>query len=67
MARKNANLRYALENDHYAHLYLCHGDGSVCEDGCNRLVDPKRLAAYQAEGRADAIESGEIEIEIEEA
>lgn len=55
------NLRRALEDDYYAHMYLCHGDGSNCEDGCNGIPNPKRLRAYEAEGRADAFERGDID------
>lgn len=35
----------SLEREHH---YLCHGDGSACEDGCDRTADPVRLAKYRA-------------------
>jgi len=54
MDKYNSNLRYALEDDCYAHLYLCHGDGSKCEDGCDRRADPKRLRAYETKGYAQS-------------
>jgi hypothetical protein len=39
----------ALADDSSAHHFLCHSDGSACEDGCDRRADPVRLAAYLGE------------------
>ena len=36
------------EQDQEAHRFLCHADGSECEDGCDRPADPKRLAEYES-------------------
>ena len=30
------------------HLFLCHSDGSVCQDGCNVRVDPVQLSSLEA-------------------
>lgn len=38
------------------HRYLVHGDGSKCEDGCDRPADPKRLAEYIDSAERDAKE-----------
>lgn len=61
MVMYNGNLRRALEDDAYAHMYLCHSDGSACADGCDRRAHPDRLRAYEAEGRSDAYERGDID------
>lgn len=28
------------------HRFLCHSDGSKCEDGCDASPDPTRVAVY---------------------
>lgn len=30
------------------HQTLCHSDGSVCQDGCDKLADPEILEVYKA-------------------
>lgn len=32
----------------HAHRWLCHSDGSECEDGCDVGADPDRIARYRA-------------------
>lgn len=29
----------------HQHAFLCHADGSVCDDGCDVSADPVRVAA----------------------
>ena len=49
-AVRDNQFRLSLWDDNAkAHTFLCHGDGSACEDGCEVSADADALAFYDAE------------------
>jgi len=40
--------RQLVNNDAFAHMWLCHGGDGVCPDGCDTHGDPERVKLYEA-------------------